>query len=124
MIRDLSDSVRQPSKPDRIRTATESTFTSLILEGEGPIVVEFMSYGCAYCRELEPVLQRVAEMLPDNQKIFRVNSALAADLMSAYQVTGTPTLLMFLDGNEVARAAGPHPSVNAILEILRDAFES
>jgi thioredoxin 1 len=114
----------QSSQSDRIRTATEATFQSLVLEGKGPIVVEFMSYGCAYCRALEPVLQRVAAMLPLNQTIYRVNTALAADLMESYRVTGTPTLLMFLNGTEVGRAAGPHPTVEAILSILREAFES
>jgi thioredoxin 1 len=124
MIRERSESTPQYSKSDRIRTATEASFTTLVLEGEGPIVVEFMSYGCAYCRALEPILQRVAEMVPPTQTIYRVNTALAADLMDSYQVTGTPTLLMFLNGTEVGRAAGPHPTVESLLEIFRSAFES
>ncbi len=39
-----------------IQTVTNATFQDLILDGQGPIAVEFMSYGCAYCRALEPVL--------------------------------------------------------------------
>jgi len=53
----------------RIQTVTSSTFNPLVLEGEGPIVVEFMSYGCAHCRVLEPVLQQVAEMVKSKEKI-------------------------------------------------------
>ena len=33
---------------DHIETVTGSTFQSVVLEGEGPIAVEFMSYGCAF----------------------------------------------------------------------------
>ena len=124
MNRATSSSARTGRAPDLIRTVTEATFTALVLEGEGPIVVEFMSYGCAYCRELEPTLQHVAGMLAQSHTIFRVNTALAADLMASYRVTGTPTLLMFMNGTEVGRAVGPHPSVESILAILTDAFES
>ena len=34
-----------------------------------------MSYGCAYCRAIEPVLQHVAAIVQSKQKIFRVNIA-------------------------------------------------
>ena len=61
---------------DRIRTVTASTFDRLVLKGEGPIVVEFMSYGCAHCGVIEPDLQQVAEIVESTEKIFRVNIAL------------------------------------------------
>jgi len=54
---------------DRIRTVTASTFDRLVLKGEGPIVVEFMSYGCAHCGVIEPDLQQVAEMVESTEKI-------------------------------------------------------
>jgi len=59
---------------DRIRLLLASTFDRLVLKGEGPIVVEFMSYGCAHCGLIEPDLQQVAEIVESTEKIFRVNS--------------------------------------------------
>ena len=53
----------RPLSRDKIQTVTSSTFTRLVLEAEGPIAVEFMSYGCAHCRAIEPVLEQVAEMV-------------------------------------------------------------
>ena len=70
---------RRPQR-DGIRTVTRNTFDSLVLAGEGPIVVEFMSYGCAYCRAIEPVLQQVAEMVKARETILRVNIAVEPDL--------------------------------------------
>ena len=52
---------------DRIRTVTAGTFDRLVLKGEGPIVVEFMSYGCAHCGVIEPDLQQVAEMVESTE---------------------------------------------------------
>ena len=82
---------------DKIQTVTSSTFPRLVLEAEGPIVVEFMSYGCEHCRALEPVLEQVAEMVKPQERIFRVNIAVERDLAGSYQIQGTPTLVMFLN---------------------------
>jgi thioredoxin 1 len=105
-----------------IRTVTGSTFQNLILDGEGPIAVEFMSYGCAYCRALEPVLQQVAAAIERTEAVFRVNVAVDEDLASTYAIDGTPTFVMFLNGNEVGRAAGPHPTASNVLTTLTEPF--
>jgi thioredoxin 1 len=112
------------SRPDIIRSVTASTFESLVLEAEGPIAVEFMSYGCAHCRMLEPVLQRVAEIVRPRETIFRVNIAIEHELATAYGIGGTPTLVMFLNGSEVARAEGPRPKEASLLAVVTGPFES
>ena len=78
---------------------TSDTFAKLVLEGEGPIAVEFMSYGCAHCQIIEPVLQQVAAMVKSNEKIFRVNIAVEPELAERYEIQGTPTLIMFSGRN-------------------------
>ena len=109
---------------DHIRTVTSATFNAWVLEAKGPIAVEFMSYGCVHCREMEPVLQQVAEMVKSKGKIFRVNTADEQGLTDSYQVEGTPTLVMFLDGKEVGRAEGPPPRVSSVLTAVTHPFES
>ncbi len=108
----------------KIRTVTGATFSQWVLEGDGPIVVEFMSYGCVHCRAMEPILQRVAEMLKSKEEIFRVNTAVEQELVDSYQVQGTPTLIMFLQGREVGRFEGPPPIVENVLAAVTQPFES
>ena len=115
---------RRRVSSDRIRTVTSGTFNALVLEGEGPIVVEFMSYGCAHCRAIEPVLQQVAEMVESKEKIFRVNIAVEQELADSYQIRGTPTFIMFLNGTEVGRVEGPPPTVSSVLTAVTQPFES
>jgi len=105
-----------------IHTVTSSTFTPEVLEGKGPIVVEFMSYGCSHCRAMEPVLQQVAEMLNSEEKIFRVNTATEQGLAEQYEIRGTPTLIMFLDGKSVGRVEGPSPDVSSVLTAIRQTY--
>jgi thiol-disulfide isomerase/thioredoxin len=64
--------VLTPLSSDKIQTVTSSTFTRVVLEAEGPIAVEFMSYGCAHCRAIEPVLEQVAKMVEPRERVFRV----------------------------------------------------
>jgi len=109
---------------DKIQTVTASTFTRLVLEAEGPIAVEFMSYGCAHCRAIEPVLEQVAQMVKLQERIFRVNIAVEPQLAGSYQIQGTPTLIMFLNQNEVGRVEGPSPTVSSVLAAVTQPFES
>ena len=109
---------------DKIQTVTSGTFTRLVLEAEGPIAVEFMSYGCAHCRAIEPVLEQVAEMVKSEEKIFRVNIAVEQELAGSYQIQGTPTLVMFLNQNEVGRVEGPSPTVSSVLTAVTQPFQS
>jgi thioredoxin 1 len=106
-----------------IRTVTSTSFDRQVLEATGPVVVEFMSYGCVHCRAIEPVLQQVAEMVKSKEEIFRVNTAVEQDLSNCYQVQGTPTLIMFLHGREVGRCEGPPPSLETILAAVTRPFE-
>jgi thioredoxin 1 len=115
---------RTRGSSDSIGTVTGSTFSSLILEAAGPIVVEFMSYGCVHCRAMEPVLEKVAETVKAKEKIFRVNTAVDEELSDSYDIQGTPTLIMFLNGKEVGRVEGPQPTVSSVMTAVTQPFES
>jgi thioredoxin 1 len=108
---------------DAIQTVTADTFAKLVLDAQGPCAVEFMSYGCAHCREIEPVLEQVAKMVEAREKIFRVNVAVEEELASTYQIQGTPTFVMFLNQNEVGRVEGPSPTVASVLAAVTQPFE-
>jgi thioredoxin 1 len=108
---------------DAIQTVTGSTFAPLVLAGEGPIAVEFMSYGCAHCRALEPILQQVATQVAAGERLFRVNIAVEEGLAESYGINGTPTLIMFLNGREVGRVDGPTPTVDGVFAAVTRPFQ-
>jgi len=120
---DFQDPALAQRPRDAIRTVTSSNFEQLVLRGHGPIAVEFMSYGCAHCRAIEPALQQVAEMVKATQKIFKVNIAVDPALAETFGVQGTPTFIMFLNGQEAGRAAGPAPTVSSVLTVLTQPFQ-
>jgi thioredoxin 1 len=109
---------------DKIQSVTSNTFDRLVLGGKGPIAVEFMSYGCEHCRAIEPRLQQVAELVEPKEKIYRVNVAVEQELANQYEIQGTPTLIMFLNGAVVGRDEGPAPVVSNILTAVSQPFET
>jgi len=108
---------------DQIQTVTGDEFNAVVLEGVGPIAVEFMSYGCPHCRTIEPILQRVAKMVKTKVKMVRVNVAIEQELASSYNVEATPSLIMFLNGRQVGRIEGPSPTVASVLTAVTHPFK-
>ena len=107
---------------NNISTVDGSNFRQLVLQGKGPTAVEFMSYSCSHCATLEPILEKVAEMLKFKVKIFRANIATEQDLSATYKIEGTPTLIMFLNGQAVGRVEGPSPKVATLLTAMAQPF--
>lgn len=106
------------STQDLVSTVTAATFDDLVLDSHGEVVVEFMSYGCSHCHAIEPIFQEVARSLEVRQKFFRVNVAVDVDLELSFQIEGTPTFVMFLEGAEVGRAEGPDPILSNLLDVV------
>ena len=109
---------------DAVLTVGSSSFDSLVLGASGPVTVEFMSYSCAHCRAIESALQQVAQKVAPKQHIYRVNVTLDPELASQYNVQVTPTLLMFLQGVEIARIEGPPPQAASLLQAVTQPFET
>jgi thioredoxin 1 len=112
------------SAVDSILTVTGATFEEQVLKADGRVVAEFMSYGCSYCRALEPVLQRVAEAVGPAVTIVRVNVPVEQALAARYNIDGTPTLVMFRDGAEIGRVEGLEPDMSTVLAAVTQPFEA
>ena len=106
-----------------IATLTSGTFDTFILDGQGPIAVEFMTYSCAHCGTIEPVLQQAAEALRSKEQVFRVNIATEQDLAQRFDIQATPTIVLFMNGREVGRVEGPSPNLSSVLAELTQPFE-
>jgi thioredoxin-like negative regulator of GroEL len=107
---------------DLVQQADAGNFDDLVLQAPGPVVVEFMSYSCAHCGAMEPVLQQVAQVLQSRQLFVRVNVALEVELAARYRIEGTPTIVLFQGGHEVGRIEGPLPSVPELLAAVTRPF--
>jgi thioredoxin 1 len=82
------------------------SFTSLVLQSQTPVVVQFGADWCGFCRRFLPTLQGLADRTDGSVAVYRINVDEAADLTDAYRVSSLPTTVLFKYGAEVKRLIG------------------
>jgi thioredoxin 1 len=87
-------------------TLNEANFSSEVLAANVPVVVEFGATWCGPCKVLEPLLEKLAAKSQTSRKFGTINTDDEPALANRYAVRGTPTLLVFANGKEVARHVG------------------
>lgn len=70
------------------------------------ITVYFYSPQCSYCQTTTPILVPVAEEL--NVDVIKFNLLEFPDQWDTYGMEGTPTLIHYQNGEELARLSGQH----------------
>lgn len=81
-------------------------------------LVEFYTKGCSMCRAMEPVLGNVARAT--EVAVGLVNPGDDIDLVDRFDVGSVPTLVLFRDGEVVARRAVGFQATEAVVEFLEE----
>lgn len=87
-----------------------------IINGNGPVLVDFFATWCGPCQMLAPILTEVKQELGDSIKIIKVDVDKNQALMAApqFQVKGVPTLMLFQKGKMLWRQSGVVPKEEII----------
>ncbi len=95
-----------PMAPDseRIKVLTEQNFNQQTKKGV--ILVDFWASWCAPCKMMVPVLNELAELLPANKSVGKVDVEKFQSVASKFNVRGIPTMILFKDGKEINRFVG------------------
>jgi len=74
------------------------------LTGEGVVLADFYADWCGPCKQLEPIVERVAANTP--AIVAKVDVDAHQALAGEYGVRGVPTMVLFSDGEPVERIVG------------------
>jgi thioredoxin 1 len=88
----------------KIRQLTDQNFNQQIKKGV--ILVDFWASWCAPCKMMAPVLNEVADALPDNKGVGKLNVEMAKVVSTKYNIRSIPTMILFKDGIEINRFVG------------------
>ncbi|MDS0282767.1 thioredoxin [Haloarcula onubensis] len=72
--------------------------------GDGVVLVDFYADWCGPCKQLEPIVERVAA--GTDATVAKVDIDANQGLATQYGVRSVPTLLLFADGEPVERLVG------------------
>ncbi len=85
---------------------TDSTFQESVLDAETPILVDFWAEWCAPCKMVAPILEEIAAEMDGKLTIGKLDVDNNMNTAMAYGISSIPTLMLFKDGEAVARIVG------------------
>ena len=90
----------------------EEGFAERVLaqSAERPVLVDFAADWCAPCRFLAPVITQVMDEYAGQVVLAKLDTDENMRLAGRYKVRGFPTVVLFIDGEEVDRFDGAKPA--------------
>ena len=80
-----------------------------VADAPGVVLLDFTARWCPPCRQLAPVLARLADEYAGRVAIYEVDSEAAPQLAQRFDVRATPTLVVLRGGQVVGRVIGARP---------------
>ncbi|MEM2082565.1 MAG: thioredoxin family protein [Candidatus Bathyarchaeia archaeon] len=89
----------------QIAKATSSNWKDL-MKSEVPVVVEFYTPTCPFCRQLAPILDKLSKEYAGRLKFAMVDASMESELASGYGIMGVPTIKFFCADRPIAEMVG------------------
>lgn len=86
-----------------------SNFDSVLATKNTPVMVDFWAMWCGPCRMVAPVIEQVAEEYEGRAIVGKVDVDECGDLAMRYGVMSIPTVMVFVNGQPVAKQVGAAP---------------
>lgn len=93
---------------------TDDSFTADVLQSDKLVLVDFWAEWCAPCRKVSPVLEEIANEMPDKVTVVKLDIDANPETTRAYRVMSVPTLALFKGGKPVYSVAGAKPKSEII----------
>ncbi|MBI4441604.1 thioredoxin [Candidatus Woesearchaeota archaeon] len=90
---------------ENILQVTDATFEKDVLQASLPVIVDFYTTWCPPCKAMAPVYAEVSTLYAGKVAFAKCDCG-ENKIAATYQIRSVPTLILFRNGEEVARRTG------------------
>lgn len=91
---------------NNIVNITDISFEQAVLNNKLPVLVDFWAEWCGPCKAIAPILEEIAQEYNGKLNVLKINIDQNPATAPKYQIRGIPTLLLFKNGQMVAKQVG------------------
>jgi thioredoxin 1 len=91
------------------REISQAEYESEVVGSPVPVLLDVYGEDCGPCRQLAPVIDRLAAAYEGRARVLKVEAGANRELAGGLAVSAVPTVVAFRDGREVGRLVGLRP---------------
>ena len=86
---------------------TAANFENEVLHSDKPVLLDFYADWCGPCKSFAPVFEQAAGQLAGKCRLAKLDSEANQQLSAQLGIRSIPSLILFKNGQEVARLVRP-----------------
>ncbi|KAK3154734.1 hypothetical protein QOZ80_2BG0194480 [Eleusine coracana subsp. coracana] len=93
----------------QVPDVTKSTWQSLVVESELPVLVEFWASWCGPCQMIDPIVGKLSKEYEGKLKCYKLNTDENPDIATQFGIRSIPTMMIFKGGEKKDAVIGAVP---------------